>query len=102
MDEKLKELLGEISEIRSQKYTEEVERQKEAIRTALFDFLGGRKAAMAELTRATRTHQSAGGIWFEYTLDATILPEVIEFIKEKYNLEVDERDNRKVGGCYTA
>lgn len=102
MNEKLTNMLNSITESRTQKYNAEIERQKKTIEDALFEFLEGRKAAMDDMTRATRTQQNENFIWFEYALDAPVLPEVAKYLKEEFAIDVDERDNRKVFAQYKA
>lgn len=102
MNDKLNKMLESITESRTQKYNEEVERQKTAIEGALFKSLEARKAATDDMTRATVNQQGKNHIWFEFVLDAAVLPEVATYIKEEFGINVDERDNRKVYAQYQA
>ena len=102
MNEKLTTMLSSITESRTKKYTEEVERQKTIIEEALFKCLEGRKAEMETMKRATINQQGEGFIWFQYVLDAPVLPEVAQYLKEQYDIDVDKTSNKKVCAQYKA
>lgn len=101
-NQKLKDTLAAISESRTQKYNEEVERQKSAIESALFKYLEEKKKETDTMKRATKSHQTANGIWFEFELDAYVLPEVGEYIAEEFGISVDEKHRNKVFASFEA
>ena len=99
-NDKLNEMLKCITDTRAQKYTEEVERQKSAIEEALIKFLESSKTAFEKISRATIAHQNQNTIWFNYELDADVLPEVADYIAEEYALSVNKDYPYKVFGQY--
>lgn len=99
-NDKLNEMLKGITESRTQKYNEEVERQKATIEAALIKFLEASKSAYDKIVRATINQQNQNTIWFSYELDADVLPEVADFIAEEYGLSVNKVDPYKVSGQY--
>ena len=102
MNEKLTQMLSCITDSRTKKYAEEIERQKVAIEEALFKFLDERKGVYDDITRATILQQNQNTLWFTFELDADVLPEVAEYISKEYNISVDSNYAYKVYAQYSA
>ena len=98
--EKVQRLLEDISNIRSEKYKAEVERQKHLIESALIAFLENKKKDYEELEKATEAEREPAEFIFEYVLDVAILSEVKKFIDEEFDLLVDVVDKKKVVGIF--
>lgn len=102
MKEAVQNVLSGIATARQDKYNAEIDRQKNAIESELMKFLETKKSEYEAMDRATVNEQNATKMSFSVTLDATILPEVADYISKELGLTVDTSDSKKAVGTFEA